>query len=328
MRLLRLTRPRRWVLHPWHPGGRPGLLHGQLPRHPMAPRVPPHGMVGLRLLLFQAHTSVHKPPTPPTASHAGIYTDQLTPAVQTLSPKRSTAGYTTLPLHGRLSFPVGFLRRRVVTLAARPCPTRQPRPPTKPQERRVDAGASRRPLRLNNGFAAGHVSRPSRETTSTRTTRVVLTRPSGVERSMAAHASAGSLRRESAVSLPRHRARKILFARAPQRLSYTDRLGGTRAPHPLASTRPRVVAYGAHPRQRPVNLQAHRNRQPSRRLERLRLGGRAKRGLRLPSTRFLDRYRPSPTRGRSFERCDTRSTHFYRNSKADKSSYTRTRRPW
>jgi hypothetical protein len=100
-RLLRLTCSRRSLPHPWHPGARPILHHGQLPRRPVAPRVSLNGSVGLSLLLLQAHTGVHEPPTAPTASHARIHARQRAPAVQTISPKRSMARYDTPPLHGR-----------------------------------------------------------------------------------------------------------------------------------------------------------------------------------------------------------------------------------
>jgi hypothetical protein len=54
-RLLCLPRPHQRVLHPWHPGGRHRLLHGQLPRHAVAPCLPPNGLVRLGLLLLQTH---------------------------------------------------------------------------------------------------------------------------------------------------------------------------------------------------------------------------------------------------------------------------------
>jgi hypothetical protein len=221
-RLLRVARPRRWVLNPWHPGGRPRLLHGQLPRHPMAPRMPPIGLVGLSLLLLQANTSVHEPLTAPAYSHAGVYARQRAPAGQTFSPQRSMARYKTPPLHGRLSFLGGLLPRRVTTSTTRLGPARQHRPPTQPQERRVDADASRRPLKINGGYTGRHVSRPTRKTTAARQTRFSPTRPSGFERSLAAHASTSGLRKESSVPLPSHRARPGLFTRAPQRFSHTD----------------------------------------------------------------------------------------------------------
>jgi hypothetical protein len=149
---------------------------------------------------------------------------------------------------------------------------------------RIDVDASRRPFRLNGGLTARHVSRPTRKTTAARTTRVSPTLPSGFERAMAAHASARGLRRESSVPLPRHRASTVLFTRARQRVSNTYRLGGTRAPKSPATTRPRVVAHGTHPTQRSVHLQAHPDRLPPRRLQRLRMGGRSERKVQLPST--------------------------------------------
>jgi hypothetical protein len=91
----------------------------------------------------------------------------------------------------------------------------------------VNADASRRPLRINGRFPARHVSRPTRQTTAARPTRFIPTRPSGFERSMAAHTSATGLRRKSSVSLPRHRARTVVFTRAPQRVSHTDWMGGS-----------------------------------------------------------------------------------------------------
>jgi hypothetical protein len=42
---------------------------------------------------------------------------------------------------------------------------------------------------------------------------------------MATHPSTRGLRGKGPVSLPRHRARTILFTRAPQRVSHTDWLG-------------------------------------------------------------------------------------------------------
>jgi hypothetical protein len=171
--------------------------------------------------------------------------------------------------------------------------------------------------------------RATRKTSASRPTRFILTRPSGFERSMAAHTSTSGLRRKSSVSLPRHRARTFLFTRAPQRVSHTDWMGGTRAPHPPATSRPRVVAHVAHPTQRSVNRQAHRDRLPPRRFQPLRMGGRAERGLQLPSTRFwsaTDRLQHITWKELRAVRHAVES--FYCNSKAGKSSCTRTTQRW
>jgi hypothetical protein len=63
-------------------------------------------------------------------------------------------------------------------------------------------------------------------------------------------------------------------------------------PNALARTLPRVVAHRIHLEQRSVHLQVHRDRLPPRRLQRLRMGSRAARRPKLPSTRFLERCRP------------------------------------
>jgi hypothetical protein len=152
-------------------------------------------------------------------AHAGLpnaSSETLDGAVQDSSPTWTTS------VLGRL------LPRRVTTSAARPCPARQPRPSTQPQERRVDAYSGRRPFGLNGRSTARHVSRPTQKTTLARATRVFPTRPTRprVERTMASHASANSFRGKSTIPLPRHRARTVLFARAPQRFSYTSWLGG------------------------------------------------------------------------------------------------------
>jgi hypothetical protein len=56
MTLLRLPRPCGRLLRPRHQGGRPRLLHRQLPRRTLAARVPPDGLVGVSLPLLQDDT--------------------------------------------------------------------------------------------------------------------------------------------------------------------------------------------------------------------------------------------------------------------------------
>jgi hypothetical protein len=70
---------------------------------------------------------------------------------------------------------------------------------------------------------------------------------------------------------------------------------GPRPPSASATTRPRVVAHGSQTQQRPVRLQAHRKRLPPRRFQQLRMGSRAERRTKLPSTRFLGRFGPTAT---------------------------------
>jgi hypothetical protein len=73
-RLFCLPRPHRRVLHPRHPRRGPRLLHGQLPRHPLARRLPSDGLVRLSVLLLQTYTGLYKPPASAPAAYRNIYT--------------------------------------------------------------------------------------------------------------------------------------------------------------------------------------------------------------------------------------------------------------
>jgi hypothetical protein len=112
VRLFRLPRPHKRVLHPWHLGRRPRLLHGHLPRLPVAPRLPPDGLVGLGMLFLQSGSGLHKLHSPPSAAYAIDHSYQRT-SFEAFSTKRPVARYTTPPLHGRLSIPRGLLQRCV-----------------------------------------------------------------------------------------------------------------------------------------------------------------------------------------------------------------------
>jgi hypothetical protein len=72
-------------------------------------------------------------------------------------------------------------------------------------------------------------------------------------------------------------------------------MGLTRPNDAPAQARPQVVAYSARLAQRTLDLQAHQDSVPSRRLKWLRMGSRDGRQPCLPSTRFLVRRRPPPT---------------------------------
>jgi hypothetical protein len=98
------------------------------------------------------------------------------------------------------------------------------------------------------------------------------------------------VRWKSAIFLPRHRANTFLSPQTSQRPEYTPWMGRTSTDDTPTQTRPRMVAHSARPSQRTLNLQAHRDGVPPRRLQCLRMGSRAKRQPCLSGARFWARH--------------------------------------
>jgi hypothetical protein len=95
----------------------------------------------------------------PPAGATSVYTCTRTP-FNTFSPERPMARYATTSLHGRFPFLGQLVPRRIAPSPTRRSLTHPPRPPAQPQERRVDAHASGRPLGLNGRTTARHVPAP------------------------------------------------------------------------------------------------------------------------------------------------------------------------
>jgi hypothetical protein len=110
--------------------------------------VPPDGLIGVGLLILQAHTSVHKLPPPPPATYSSDNSNILTPS-QTFSAQRQVARHPPSTIHGRLHVSRNLLQRRTTSITTNRIHARATRHPTQPQEGRLDAYPSRRPLRLN-----------------------------------------------------------------------------------------------------------------------------------------------------------------------------------
>jgi hypothetical protein len=135
----------------------------------------------------------------------------------------------------------------------------------------------RRPLGPSVRPQPRNVPRPTRLTTPTSTTSVLPLRPGCLKRSMATRAPTCSFREESLVPLHGHRTRALFFLRELHNVLATRSGPGggvARPPNASATSRPRVVAHGSHPKQRPVHLQAYRDRLPPPRLQQLRIGSR------------------------------------------------------
>jgi hypothetical protein len=100
------------------------------------------------------------------------------------------------------------------------------RNPKKDVERKPHA--IRRPLGLNGRPSPRYVSRPAIQAPPTGTTRVLPSRPSCFKRPMATRTPTRSVRRESLVPLPRHRALSFLFVRNARRPCNSHWPGGGR----------------------------------------------------------------------------------------------------
>jgi hypothetical protein len=103
----------------------------------VTPRLPSDGLVWLNVLLLQTNASLNEPPMSAPAAYARIYTGTRAP-VKTFSPERPKARYAPTPLHGRFPFLGRLVPRRVAPSPTRRGPTQLPKPPSQPQERRVD----------------------------------------------------------------------------------------------------------------------------------------------------------------------------------------------
>jgi hypothetical protein len=135
-RLLHLPRPSGRLLHTRHPGGGPRLLHGKLHERALAPRVPPDGLVRVRLLLMQAHADVHQLPS--AAIYASDRQDGDTPqAIKKILAQHSLTRDSTTTLHGRLNVHVPLARGITTPTRPRRGITTPARTPTQPKEGHV-----------------------------------------------------------------------------------------------------------------------------------------------------------------------------------------------
>jgi hypothetical protein len=146
MATLCLPRPRKRVLHSRDPGGKPRLLHRQLPRHLVTARLNSNGLVEFGLLLLRAnHICIDQLPPTPNHSYPGDDPNVVTP-LKALRAQRPMARHTPYyAIYRRFHFPSRVLRRRASPSTPRRLPTGTPRSATQPQEMYLDAYPNRGP---------------------------------------------------------------------------------------------------------------------------------------------------------------------------------------
>jgi hypothetical protein len=167
----------------------------------VAPRVPPDGLVGVRLLFSQAHTCGHKLPT------TGAYADdcQHRDALQTVATfpsQRPVARRTPATLHGRLHVHGQLVRGSSTATRPRRDPTTPTRPPAQPRQRHVAAHTGGQPPWPYSRPPERRISSPYRQATSPRQASFSATRSRGDYRSLATRQTTRGIRRKGAIPLP------------------------------------------------------------------------------------------------------------------------------
>jgi hypothetical protein len=206
----------------------------------LAPRVPPDGQVGVRLLFLQAHAGVHQ--LLATGACSGDRQDCDTiQTVATLPSQRPLARRAPTTLHGRLYVHGQLARGRSTSSRPRRDPTTPARPPTQPRQRPMGTHTCGQPPRPNNRPHERRISSPRRQAPSPLQTSVVATRPRCDYRSLATRLTNRGIRGNGTVALPRHRASPFLSSRTPLRTCYTAWMGLATPDDASAQTRPRVL---------------------------------------------------------------------------------------
>jgi hypothetical protein len=208
-RLIRLSRPHGRLLDTRHLGRGPRLLHGKSQRRALAPRLPPDGLVRVRLLLMQAHADVHQLPA------AGSYaTDRQagdTPqAIKTIPTQRPLARCSPIALHGRFTVHGQLARGSSSPMRPRRGPTTLARPPAQPRQRPLGAHTGGRPPQPYDRPLERRISSSCRQAISPLQKGLNATRPRSDHRPLAIRETTSGVRGKSAISLPRHRASTFL----------------------------------------------------------------------------------------------------------------------